>query len=35
MAYGAYKDLSRRTASDKVLCDNTVAMANNPQYDGY
>ena len=33
MAYGAYKYLSRRTASNKALPDNAFARASNPQYD--
>ena len=32
MAYGDFKDLTRRRASDKILCDN---IARNPKYDGY
>ena len=32
MAYGDFKDLKRRLASDKVLRDN---IAKNPKYDGY
>ena len=35
MAYGKYKDLKRRTKSDKVLKDKAFAIANNPKYDGY
>ena len=35
MAYGKYKDLEKRTQSDKVLKDKAFAMANNPKYDGY
>ena len=35
MAYGKYKDLERRTHSDKVLKDKTFEIANNPKYDGY
>ena len=35
MAYGHYKDLNRRTATDKVLCDKTFNIAKNPKYDGY
>ena len=34
MAYGKYKDLERRTQSDKVLKDKAVEIANNPKYDG-
>ena len=32
MAYGDFKDLKRRRASDKVLWDKTF---KNPKYDGY
>ena len=35
MAYGKYKDLEKRTQSDKVLKDKAFAIANNPKYDGY
>ena len=35
MAYGDFKDLSRRTAPDKVLRDKTFNIAKNPKYDGY
>ena len=35
MAYGKYKDLEKRTKSDKVLKDKAFAIANNPKYDGY
>ena len=35
MAYGKYKDLERRTQSDKVLKDKAFEIANNPKYDGY
>ena len=35
MAYGDFKDLARRTASDKVLRDNTFNIAQNLKYDGY
>ena len=35
MAYGDFKDLSRRTASDKILRDKAFNIAKNPQYDGY
>ena len=33
MAYGKYKDLERRTQSDKVLKDKVFEIANNPKYD--
>ena len=35
MAYGDFKDLKRRLASDKVLRDKTFNIAKNPKYDGY
>ena len=35
MAYGDFKDLKRRTQSDKVLKDKTFAIASNTKYDGY
>ena len=35
MAYGKYKDLEKRTQSDKVLKDKAFAIANNPKYDRY
>ena len=35
MAYGDFKDLARRTASDTVLGDKTFNIAKNPKYDGY
>ena len=35
MAYGDFKDLKRRTASDKVLRDKAFNFAKNPKYDGY
>ena len=35
MAYGDYKDLARRTASDKVLRDKAFNIAKNPKYDRY
>ena len=35
MAYGDFKDLSRRTAGDKVLRDKAFNIAKNPNYDGY
>ena len=35
MAYGDFKDLTRRTASDKILHDKTFNIAKNPKYDGY
>ena len=35
MAYGGFKDLPRRTASDKVLHDKAFNIAKTPKYDGY
>ena len=35
MAYGDFKDLGRRTASNKVLRDKAFNIAKNPKYDGY
>ena len=35
MAYGDIKDLTRKTASDKVLCNKAFNIAKNPIYDGY
>ena len=35
MAYGDFKDLARRTASDKVLRDKAFNIAKNLKYDGY
>ena len=35
MAYGDFKDLERRTQSDKVLKDKAFATANNSKYDRY
>ena len=34
MAYGDFKDLKRRTASDKVLRNKAFNTAQNPKYDG-
>ena len=34
MAYGNFKDFTKRTASDKVLRDNAFNIAKNPKYDG-
>ena len=34
MAYGDFKDIASRTASDKVLRDQTFNIAKNPKYDG-
>ena len=35
MAYGDFKDLKRRTQSDKVLKDKAIEIASNSKYDGY
>ena len=35
MTYGDFKDLARKTASDKVLWDNAFDIAKSPKYDGY
>ena len=35
MVYGDFKDLKRRTGSDKVLKDKAFNIAKNPKYDGY
>ena len=35
MAPDDFKDLERRTPSDKILKDKAFAIANNPKYDGY
>ena len=35
MAYGGFKDLTRRTASDKMLRYKAFNIAKNPKYDGY
>ena len=35
MAYGYFKDLKRRTASDKILRDKAFNIVKNPKYDGY
>ena len=34
-AYGDFKDLLRRTVSDKILRDKAVNIAKNPKYQGY
>ena len=34
MTYEEFKELARRTASDKVLRDKTFNIAKNPKYDG-
>ena len=35
IAYGDFKDLTRRTASDKILRDKAFNNAKNLKYDGY
>ena len=35
MVYGDFKDLKRRTQSDKVLKDKAFVIGSNPKYDGY
>ena len=35
MTYGNFKDLAKRTASDKVLRDKAFNIAKNARYDGY
>ena len=35
MAYGDFKDLTRRTTSDKKLCERAFNIAKDPKYDGY
>ena len=35
MTYGDFKDLTTRTASDKILHDIAFDIAKNPKYDGY
>ena len=35
MAYGKYKDLTKRTKSDKVLKDKAFEIASNRKYDEY
>ena len=35
MVYGDFKDLTRTTASDKILCDKAFNIAKNLRYDGY
>ena len=34
MPYGDFKDFSKGTASDKVLCDKTFNIAKNSKHDG-
>ena len=35
MTYGGFKDIKRRTASDKILKDKAFNIAKNPNYDEY
>ena len=35
MAYGYFKDLTKRTAADKVLRDKAFNITKDPKYDGY
>ena len=35
MAYEDFKDLKRRTVSDKIVRDKAFNIAKNPKYDGY
>ena len=35
MAYGDFKDIARRTASDKFLRDKAFNITRSPKYDGY
>ena len=35
MAHGDFKDLKRRTFSDKILRDKAFNIAENPKHDGY
>ena len=35
LAYGKYKDFTKRTQSDKVLRDKAFELASNPKYDGH
>ena len=35
MAYGNFKDLTGRTAADKVLRDKASNIATDPKYHGY
>ena len=34
MTYGKFKDLNKRTKSDRVLMDKGFVIASNPKYDG-
>ena len=35
MVYGYFKDIPRRTTSDKILRDKAFNIAENPKYHGY
>ena len=35
ITYGRYKDLTKRTESDKVFKDQTFKIVSNPKYNGY
>ena len=35
MAYGDFKDLTRKAASDKILYNKAFDVTKNPKYDGY
>ena len=35
MAYGGFKNLTRRMGSDKILCNKGFDIDRNPKYDGY
>ena len=35
MAYGDFKDLARKAASDKILHNKAFDITKNPKYDGY
>ena len=35
LAYGKYKDLTKRTESEKILKDKAFKIASNPKYNGY
>ena len=35
IGYGDFKDLTRRAAADKILCDKARNIVKNPQYDRY
>ena len=35
MAYGDFKDIARRTASDNIFINKAFNIATNPKYDGH